>query len=117
MCIRDRKVYPLSVHHPDAGPFELHTDFSGLGMAGVLYQQQKDENGEFKLRFIDAAGCKTLSYEENYHSLKGELAAIAFAFNKWEHLLRQSEFVVVTDSSTVEHWRSMKDPGAGGCRK
>ena len=105
------KNYPVSMHHPDAGPFEVHTDFSGIGMAGVLYQQQRDETGEFRLRFIDAAGRKTQAYEKNYHSSKGELAALAFALAKWEHLLKQSRFVAVTDSSTVQHWATMQDPG------
>ena len=105
------KHYPLNPHHLNAGPFELYTDFSSLGIAGVLYQQQRNKGGEFKLKFIDAASRKTLGYEANYHSSKGELATLTFALNKWEHLLRQREFMVVTDSSTVQHWHTMKDPG------
>ena len=101
----------MSSHHPDAGPFEVHTDFSGLGIAGVLYQQQRDKQGKFRLKFINAAGRKTQGYEANYHSSKGELAALTFALTKWEHLLRQREFMVVTDSSTVQHWQTMKEPG------
>ena len=102
--------YPLPPDDPDAGKMELHTDFSAKGIAACLYQTQK-VNGEPKLRFIDAAGRKTLPYERNYHSSKGEMAALHFAVNRWEHLLRMKPFVVLTDSKTVEHWSSMKDPG------
>merc|ERR1711914_38848 len=102
--------YPLAPDDPDAGKFEVHMDFSAKGLAACLYQTQR-VNGEARLRFIDAAGRKTLPYERNYHSSKGELAALHFAVNCWEHLLRSKPFVVLTDSKTVENWTTMKDPG------
>ena len=52
-------------------------------MAGVLYQ---DQGGDQPV-FIGAAGRKTTSYEANYHSSKGELAALNFALQKFQHLL------------------------------
>ena len=58
-------------------------------MAGVLYQGQHGRNS---LVFIGGAGRKTTSYEANYHSSKGELAAMNFAFKKFEHLLKQGPF-------------------------
>ena len=102
--------YPLAPDDPNAGKMEVHIDFSAKGMAACLYQVQF-KDGEPKLRFIDASGRKTLAYEKNYHSSKGELAALHFAVNKWEHLLRSKPFVVITDSKTVENWTTMKDPG------
>ena len=101
---------PLAPDDPDAGKMELHMDFSAKGVAACQYQTQRVD-GVAKLRFIDAAGCKMLQYEKNYHSSKGELAALHYAVNKWEHLLRSKPFIVLTDSKTVENWATMKDPG------
>ena len=78
--------YPLPPDDPNASKMELHMDFSLKGVAACLYQTQR-VNDEAKLRFIDAAGQKTMPYERNYHSSKGELAALHFAVNRWEHLL------------------------------
>ena len=77
-------------------------------MAGVLYQRQ---HGKPSPVFIGAAGRKTTSYEANYHSSKGKLAAMNFAFKKFDHLLKQGTFLVRTDNTTVLHWETMKDPG------
>ena len=70
--------YPLAPDDPNARKMEVHMDFSAKGMAACLYQVQFDD-GEPKLQFINAAGRKTLAYEKNYHSSKGELAALHFA--------------------------------------
>ena len=77
-------------------------------MAGVLYQRQHTQTLPV---FIGAAGRKTTSYEANYHSSKGELAAMNFSFKKFEHMLKQGPFLVRTDNTTVLHWETMKDPG------
>ena len=102
--------YPLAPDDPDAGKMEVHMDFFAKGIAACLFQTQR-VNGEARLRFIDTAGRKTLAYERIYHSSKGELAALHFAVNRWEHLLRAKPFIVLTDSKTVENWTTMKDPG------
>ena len=47
------------------------------GVVACLYQMQR-VNGEAKLQFIDAAGHKTLLFERNYHSYKGEMAALHY---------------------------------------
>jgi len=100
--------FPIPLGQPGGGEFILHIDWSKLGMAGVLYQRQHAQKSP---AFIGAAGRKTTSYEANYHSSKGELAAMNFAFKKFEHFLKQGSFLVRTDNTTVLHWETMKDPG------
>ena len=103
--------YPLSVDDPDSGKFEIHMDFSSQGLAACLYQTQCID-WEAKLGFIDAAGQKTMPYKRNYHSSEGELVAIHFAVNRWKQCLHSKPFIVLTDSKTVEHWSTMRNPGA-----
>ena len=82
-------------------------------MAGALYQRQSLSNQPV---FIAAVGRKCTKYECNYHSSKGELATMYFAFEKYEHSLLQGLFVVCTDNTTVVHWETVKDPGGTICR-
>ena len=56
-------------------------------------------------------GRKCRPYESNYHSSKGEMLALCYALTKYDHILRLSQFSVVTDSTTVLHWSTMKDTG------
>ena len=56
-------------------------------------------------------GRKCGNYESNYHSFKEELLALMYGLTKFEHLLRLNQFIVVTDSTTVLHWATMKDTG------
>ena len=51
----------------------------------------------------------------NYHSSKGELAALHYSLFKFEHFLKQGPFTLWTDNMTVVHWETMKEPG--GCVK
>ena len=64
-----------------------------------------------KERFIGVKGRKCRIYETNYHSSKGELFEFMYGLQKFNHLLRRKKFFVVTDSNTVLHWSTMKDPG------
>ena len=77
-------------------------------MAGVVYQCQHDQKNPV---FIGAVGHKCTKYEANYHSSKGELAALNFALEKYKYLLLQGPFLVRNDNTTVLHWETMKDPG------
>ena len=81
--------FPIFRVSPGGGEFILHIDWSRWGMAGVLYQ---DKGGNQPV-FIVAAGRKTTSYEANYHSSKGQLAALNFDLQKFQHLLLQGEFL------------------------
>ena len=100
--------FPIPLGQVGGGEFILHIDWSKWGMAGVLYQRQHDPNNPV---FIGAVGRKCTSYEKEYHSSKGELAALNFALEKYKHFLLQGPFLVRTDNTTVLHWETMKDPG------
>ena len=79
------------------------TDWSATAMAGVLHQVQ---NGE--LKFISSWGWKCNSYEANYHSSKGELAALHYFIEKFEKWLMLGEFLVLSDNTTCTGrlWKS-----------
>ena len=87
-------------------PFILTIDFSKQAVAAILSQEQHGAE-----RFLGVKGRKCRVYESNYHSSKGELLALMYGLQKYEHLLRWRKFVVITDSNTVLHWSTMKDPG------
>ena len=90
----------------DANRFFLTIDFSKTAIGAVLSQEQNGVE-----RFLDVKGRKCRSYENNYHGSKGELLALLCGITKFDHILRLSQFNVVTDSATVLHWSTIKDSG------
>ena len=91
---------------PTAKPFILTIDFSKTAIGAVLSQKQNNIE-----RFLGVKGRKCRNYESNYHSSKGELLALLYGITKFEPLLMLNQFIVVTDSTTVLHWSTMKDSG------
>ena len=75
-------------------------------MAGVLHQVQ-----DGKLRFISARGWKCKGYETNYHSSKGELAALHYAVEKFSKWLQLGPFLVLSNNTTCVHWQIMEVKG------
>lgn len=86
-------------------PFIVTTDFSAINLAGILSQKQ----GKVE-RLIAAKGRKCSAYEQNYPSMKGELAAVLYALRAYEHILRFRRFLLVTDSAALKYLTTMKDP-------
>ena len=84
-------------------PFQLALDFSKDNVAAILSQVQDGQE-----RFIAAAGRKTTKYERNYHSCKGELAAIIYGLRKFEHILKFRKFTLWTDSKALTYLQTMK---------
>ena len=91
---------------PTAKPFIVTIDFSQTAVGAVLSQEQNGVE-----RFLGVKGRKCRPYESNYHSSKSELLALCYALQKYDHILRLTQFSVVTDSTTVLHWSTMKDTG------
>jgi len=89
-----------------AKPFILTIAFSKIAIGAVLSQVQHGREV-----FLGVKGRKCRGYEANYHSSKGEMLALLYGLTKFNHLLKFRKFVVVTDSNTVLHWSTMKDPG------
>ena len=90
----------------NAKPFILTIDFSKIAIGAVLSQEQHG-----KEMFLGVKGRKCRVYEANYHSSKGEMLALLYGLQMFDHLLGYKKFVVITDSNTVLHWSTMKDPG------
>ena len=89
-------------------PFKLTTDFSQIAIAGILSQEIPDRKGELVERFIGCVARKTTPYENNYGSVKGELAALVFAIRKFEHILRYNKFLVETNAQALRNLREPK---------
>ena len=85
--------------------FQLTTDFSAKAIGGVLSQEQGGQE-----RLLGCAARKCTPYEQNYPSVKGELAALMYCCRKWEHLLRYRKFIVNTDSQALKYLRNLKCP-------
>ena len=104
--------FPLPPGDPQGGQFVLHIDFSKQAVAAILHQMQRAQpGGDWEEFFIACKGRKLMSYEQNYHSSKGELLALYYGVQKFSHFLMQAPFRVMTDSKTVTHWETMRDPG------
>ena len=99
------RAYPIFGEGDEHKPFILTTDYSGKAISAVLSQQQA--GGE---KLIAACGRRTSSYEKNYPSFKGELAAIVFGIRKFEHLCKYATFEVHTDASALRHLKTLKNP-------
>ena len=90
----------------------MHIDFSKQAVAAILHQMQRAQpGGVWEEYFIACKGRKLMAYEQNYHSSKGKLLALYYGVQKFSHFLMQAPFRVVTDSKTVTHWETMRDPG------
>ena len=92
------RAHPMVPDGEKAGEFYLMTDWSAHVMAGVLHQVQ-----DGKLSFIAAPDRKCKSYEANYHSSKGELAALHYAvenFEKWLQLEHAAGCPLLTPGPT-----------------
>ena len=86
-------------------PFQLAVDFSKDNLGAVLTQVQ-----DGKERLIGAHGRKTTPYERNYHSYKGEAAALMYGVRKFSHILHYKPFIVYTDNNAVTYLMSCKEP-------
>ena len=86
-------------------PFQVTTDFSAKALGGVLSQEQDGQE-----RMIGCAARKCTLHEKNYPSVKGELAAVIYAFRKWEHILKYRRFRLNTDSQALKYLKTLKQP-------
>lgn len=84
-------------------PFILSTDYSSTNLAAILSQVQ-----DGKEAFIGCVAKKCNKAQENYGSMKGELASIMLGLDRWEHILRFSTFIIRTDSKALEQVQRLK---------
>jgi hypothetical protein len=96
-CQEARKAYP----DWKAGSFILDTDFSARAFGVVLSQMQ-----EGKEVMINCTSKVCNEAEQNYASWKGELCALIHAFKRFTHILRYKPFLVRTDSTCLETYKT-----------
>ncbi|GLI60910.1 hypothetical protein VaNZ11_003123, partial [Volvox africanus] len=90
--------------HPDR-PLILHTDFSGVGISGIL--GQLDDAGR---EYLCAAVSHSLNvHERRYDSYKGELLAVVWASKLFYPYLATRHFAVVTDHAPLLWLMSQQD--------
>ncbi|PNH01078.1 Retrovirus-related Pol polyprotein from transposon [Tetrabaena socialis] len=78
-------------------PIILHTDFSAVGVSGVLGQQ--DDNGS---EYMCACVSRSLNvHERNYISYKGEMLAAGWAMKTLRPYLHGRQFTLVTDHAPL----------------
>lgn len=92
--IKNAFVNSIQLKHyiPDK-KYRLQTDASDLGVSGVLYQL--DDNDEIKVITL-VSRCLN-SAEVNYTTTEKELLAIAYSVTKLRHYLIGNRFLILTD--------------------
>ena len=89
-------------------PFQLHTDWSMLGLGAVL--TQKDDNG--KEYVIAYASRSNNDAEAKYSSYEGECLAVVWAMAHFRPYLYGQKFTVVTDHQPLK-WLMESDKLTG----
>jgi dUTPase len=89
--------------------FILDTDWSKEGMAQIISQKQKGEDGE-RERLIACGGRKCTQAERNYSSNKGETASFVDGLDRFEHILRYAPFKARVDNRCLSYIRNLKKP-------
>ena len=84
----------------DLGPVYVQTDASEFGIGGYMFQMDKDGVTHRPIEFFS----KTLSGPQRRWGIPDKEAyAIFYAFKKWEHHLRDREFVLQTDHKNLAY--------------
>ncbi len=80
------------------GPFQLHTDWSMLGLGAVLTQCD-DEGKEFVVAYVS---CLNSAVESRYSSYEGECLAAVWAIAHFRCYLFGTQFTLVTDHQPLK---------------
>ena len=96
-CKHVRKSYP----DWNGGSFILDTDFSSKAFGVILSQIQGG-----KEVMINCTSKVCNEAESNYPSWKGELCALIHACKKYTHMLRYKPFLVRTDSTCLQTYKT-----------
>ena len=77
--------------------FCLQTDASDVGISGILYQIDSEEN----LRIVSFTSHVLSKYEVRYTTTEKELLAIIYSVLKFRYYLIEAEFNIVTDHKAL----------------
>ncbi|CAK1599216.1 unnamed protein product [Parnassius mnemosyne] len=103
--IKQQFINTIQLHHPDFNkPYYLQTDCSGVGMAGVLYQI--DDNNEMRILGYHSKALK--GPELNWSVTEQEFYAVISCLKKFETYLRGSKVIILTDHKALLFINNMK---------
>ncbi|CAF1071831.1 unnamed protein product [Brachionus calyciflorus] len=95
---------PLLAYPDFSKPFHLATDASGVGIAGVLFQYDEQNNE----KVIAYASRNLRPSERNYPAIELECLAIVWAVEQFRPYLYRRKFRVVSDHNPLAYLENMK---------
>jgi hypothetical protein len=97
--IEEKLTQAPILQRPDySRPFELHTDWSGVGLGAVLVQRD-DEGREYVIAYASRSNNRT---ERNYFSYAGECLAAVWGVSHFRVYLYGRRFVLLTDHEPLK---------------
>ena len=100
---------PLLWFIDDVSPIFLQTDASEYGIGAYLYQVVTDSHGIAKEHPIGFISKSIYNIHLNWDVPMKEGFAIFYALRKWEHLLRDRQFTILTDHENLTRLRVERD--------
>lgn len=95
----------ILLSHPDVyKPYYLQTDSSGVGIAGVLYQYDNDNN----MRILSFCSRSLRGSELKWTVTEQEFWAIIYGLKKFETYLRGAELIIRTDHKALVFVKNIK---------
>jgi hypothetical protein len=99
---------PVLAHFKEGRPIYITTDASLEGLGGIL--EQEDEQG--KKHPIGYTSRKLKGGERNFSTTELEMAAVVFVINYFREYLLGREFIVYSDHSSLQYFKTMKNPSS-----
>jgi hypothetical protein len=97
--IKEKLTQALILRRPDySRPFELHTDWSGVGL-GVVLVQRDNQGREYVIAYASRSNNRT---ERNYSSYAGECLAAVWGLSHFRVYLYGRRFVLLTDHEPLK---------------
>ena len=93
----------------DYSPIFLRTDASDYGIGAYLYQTRLEDDGSYKDYPIGFVSKSIASQHQSWDTPMKEGYAIFYALKKWEYLLRDRRFTVMTDHKNLTRLRADHD--------
>lgn len=98
-AIKGKLIEAPILRRPDYNRvFELHTDWSGVGLGAVLVQRD-DEEREYVIAYASRSNNRT---EKNYSSYAGECLAAVWGVSHFRVYLYGRKFVLLTDHEPLK---------------